>query len=86
MVLALIEIGRRGYEYSSQYIDKAKNKKNNIVFPDISDFDDFYTKSLEEFSIKEKSDSLLVLYSYIKNVKMTYRVPISSKLVGFRLR
>ena len=86
MVLASIEIGRRGYEYSSQYIDKTKNKKKNIVFPDISDFDDLYTKSLEEFSIKEKLDSLLALYSYIKNAKMTYRVPISDKLVGFRLR
>ena len=86
MVLASIEIGRRGYEYSSQYIDKIKNKKKNIVFPDISDFDDLYTKSLEEFSIKEKLDSLLAIYSYIKNAKMTYRVPISNKLIGFRLR
>ena len=86
MVLASIEIGRRGYEFSSQYIDKTKHKKKNIVFPDISDFDDLYTKSLEEFSIKEKSDNLLKLYSYIKNAKMTYRVPISDKLVGFRLR
>ena len=86
MVLASIEIGRRGYEYSSQYIDKTKNKKKNIVFPDISDFNDLYTKSLEEFSIKEKTDSMLTLYSYIKNTKMTYRVPISNKLVGFRLR
>ena len=66
MVLASIEIGRRGYEYSSQYIDKTKHKKKNIVFPDISDFDDLYTKSLEEFSIEEKPDSLLKLYSYIK--------------------
>ena len=56
------------------------------MFPDISDFDDLYTKSLEEFSIKEKLDSLLALYSYIKNAKMTYRVPISNKLIGFRLR
>ena len=86
MVLASIEIGRRGYEYSSQYIDKTKNKKKNMVFPDISDFDDLYTKSLEEFSIEEKLDSLLALYSYIKNAKMTYRVPISDKFVGFRLR
>ena len=71
---------------SNQYIDKTKNKKKNIVFPDISDFNDFYTKSLEEFSIKEKPDSMLTLYSYIKNTKMTYRVPISNKFVGFRLR
>ena len=86
MVLASIEIGRRGYEFNSQYIDKTKNKKKNIVFPDISDFDDFYTKSLEEFSIKEKYDNMVTLYSYIKNAKMTYRVPMSDKLVGFRLR
>src|SRR5574344_21110 len=86
MVLASIEIGRRGYEFSSQYINKTKDKKKNIVFPNISDFDDLYTKSLEEFSIKEKADSLLALYSYIKNAKMTYRVPINDKLVGFRLK
>ena len=86
MVLASIEISRRGYEFNSQYIDKTKNKKKNIVFPDICDFDDLYTKSLEEFSIKEKTDNLPALYSYIKNAKMTYRVPISDKLVGFRLR
>ena len=65
---------------------KTKNNKKNIVFPDISDFDDLYIKSLEEFSIKENPDNMLTLYSYIKNTKMTYRVPISNKLVGFRLR
>ena len=86
MVLASIEIGRRGYEFSSQYIDKTKNKKKNIVLPNIYDFDDLYTKSLEEFSIEEKQDTMLTLYSYIKNAKMTYRVPISDKLVGFRFR
>ena len=41
-------------------------RKKNVVLPDISDFDDLYTKSLEEFNIKEKADSLLALYSYIK--------------------
>ena len=86
MVLSSIEIGRRGYEFSSQYIDKAKDKKKNIVFPDLSDFNELYTKSLEEFSIKEKPDNLKKLYSYMKNTKMTYRVPISDKLIGFRLR
>ena len=86
MVLSSIEIGRRGYEFSSQYIDKTKDKKKNIIFPYLSDFSELYAKSLEEFSIKENTDSLLALYSYIKNAKMTYRVPISDKLVGFRLR
>ena len=64
----------------------SKDELEVIVFPDLSDFNELYTKSLEEFSIKEKSDNLLSLYSYIKNTKMTYRVPISNKLVGFRLR
>ena len=61
--------------------------RKNVVFLDISNFDDLYTKSLEEFSIKEKLDILLKLYSYIKkNAKMMYRVLISAKLIGFRLR
>ena len=56
------------------------------MLPDISDFNDLYTKSLEEFSTEEKPDNLLKLYSYIKNAKITYRVPISNKLRGFRIR
>ena len=63
-----------------------RKKNKNIVFTYMSDFDELHTKSLEEFSIKEKPYSLLILCSYIKNAKMTYRVPISDKLVGFRLR
>ena len=86
MVLSSIEIGRRAYEFKSQYIDKTKNKNKNIVFPNISDFYDLYAKSLEEFSIYEKSFDWIKLYSCFKNTKMTYRVPISDKLVGFRLR
>lgn len=86
MVLSSIEIGRRAYEFKSQYIDKIKNKNKNIVFPNISDFYDLYAKSLEEFSIDEKSFDWIKLYSCFKNTKMTYRVPISDKLVGFRLR
>ena len=56
------------------------------MFSNISYFDDFYTKSLEEFSIKEKLDSMLTIIFFIKNTKMTYCVPTSNKLVGFRLR
>ena len=64
----------------------SKDELEVIVFPDLSDFNELYTKSLEEFSIKEKPDNLKKLYSYMKNMKITYRVPISDKLVGFRLR
>ena len=72
--------------YFMSIIKYIRKKNKNIVFTYMSDFDELHTKSLEEFSIKEKSDSMLTLYSYIKNAKMTYRIPISNKLVGFRLR
>jgi len=52
MILASIELGRRGYEYYNQYITKAKEIKKNIIQPDIKLFNDFYIKSLEEFNIK----------------------------------
>ena len=82
-----IILSRYLYYFLAIFLNKNLYKyKKNVVLLDISDFDDLYTKSLEEFSIKEKLDSLLALYSYIKNAKMTYRVPISDKLVGFRLR
>ena len=86
MVLSSIEIGRRAYEFKAQYIDKTNNKSKKVVFPDINDFVDLYTKSLEEFSVYEKLFDWTRLYSYFKNTKITYRVPISDALVGFRLR
>ena len=69
MVLSSIEIGRRAYEFKSQYIDKTKNKSKKVVFPDVNDFVDLYTKSLEEFNIYEKSFNWTKLYSYFKNTK-----------------
>lgn len=86
MVLASIEIARRGYEFSTQYIDKTRKTKKNIIFPDLTDFKDLYEKSLEEFDIQDKSIDMKRLYSYMKNVKMTYRVPVNENLIGFRLR
>ena len=43
--------------------------KKNVVFLDISNFDDLYTNSFEEFSIKEKLDSLLKIYSLISKMR-----------------
>ena len=86
MVLASIEIARRGYEFIAQYIDKTRKTKKNIIFPDLIDFKDLYEKSLEEFNIQDKSIDLKRLYSYMKNAKMTYRVPVNESLIGFRLR
>ena len=38
MILASIEISRRGYEFYNQYITKLKNIKKNIIQPDLSKF------------------------------------------------
>jgi hypothetical protein len=54
MVLASIELGRRGYEYYNQYVTKQKEVKKNIIQPDVKLFNDFYIKSLEEFNIERE--------------------------------
>ena len=76
MVLASIEIGRRGYEYYNQYISRTKEQIKNIIQPRISDFRHFYKKSLEEFQIEDKSLSLKELYYIFKKSKMLYRLSI----------
>ena len=76
MVLASIELGRRGYEFSLQYIKKVKDKVKNIIFPLISDFSDRYFKSLEEFEISEEVTGLKDIYYKLKNSKSRYRVSL----------
>ena len=75
MTLASIEIGRRCYEFKSQYIDK-KYKKKNIILPDINDFNDRYIKSLEEFNIPVEIKDLVKIYNFLKNAKSRYRVSL----------
>ena len=76
MVLASIELGRRGYEFSLQYIKKLKDKVKNIIFPLISDFEDRYVKSLEEFGISGEVTGLKDAYYKLKNTKSRYRVSL----------
>jgi hypothetical protein len=76
MVLASIELGRRGYEFSLQYIKKVKDKVKNIIFPLISDFSDRYIKSLEEFGISGEVTGLKDIYYKLKNSKSRYRVSL----------
>ncbi len=79
MVLASIELSRRGYEFYNQYITKTKQQKKNIVQPDIKLFNDFYIKSLEEFNIKgEQFKDLKELYFYFKKSKFRYRLSIDN--------
>ena len=78
-ILASIELGRRGYEFNAQYIEKTKEKSKTIVQPSLKKFDDLIHKSLEEFGIKENFKDLIDLYyMFQKDSKMMYRVPFAS--------
>ena len=76
MVLASIEIGRRGYEFYNQYISKTKDIKKNIVRPSLSMFNKLYLKSLEEFKLQPTYKDLIELYYFFKKSKIKYRLSI----------
>ena len=76
MVLASIEIGRRGYEFYNQYISKVKEIKKNIIKPDLNMFNRLYLKSLEEFKLQPTYKDLIELYYFFKKSKMMYRLSI----------
>ena len=84
MVLASVEIGRRGYEYKGQYIDKIKERKCNIMQPDINEFKDRYVKSLEEFGIDGEFSNMVELYYWIKEKTPKLRYRVSLEQVGTR--
>ena len=77
MVLASIEIGRRGYEFYNQYISKTKEIKKNIIRPNLSMFNKLYLKSLEEFKLQPTYKDLVELYYFFKKSKMMYRLSIN---------
>ena len=76
MTLASIEIGRRCYEFKTQYIDKTKDKRKNIILPDVNDFNDRYVKSLEEFNIPGEIKDLVNIYNFLKKSKSRYRLSL----------
>ena len=78
MVLASIEIGRRGYEFYNQYISKTKEIKKNIIRPNLSMFNKLYLKSLEEFKLQPIYKDLIELYYFFKKSKLKYRLSIDN--------
>ena len=76
IVLASIEIGRRGYEFYNQYVSKTKEIKKNIVRPNLSMFNKLYLKSLEEFNLQPIYKDLIELYYFFKKSKLKYRLSI----------
>lgn len=82
MVLASIEIGRRGYEFNLQYIKKIKEIKRNIMFPDLGAYKDFYSKSLEEFGLEDGA-GLKDIYYGLKKSKTRYRLSLDETHTEF---
>lgn len=78
MILASIEISRRGYEYNLQYILKQKAIEHNIIEPNIYDFSDRYKESLHYFNVPNDIISFRKLYNFFKNSKIKYRVSLNS--------
>lgn len=83
MCLAALEIGRRGYEFSHQYLLKDQPIKKNIIFPEIKLFQESIHQSLEELKIDFKFNSLVDLYKQIKNTKLRYRVQLDENKAVF---
>lgn len=83
MVLASIEVGRRGYEFYNQYIIKSKEIKKNIIQPDLDKFKSLKTKSLEEFGLKDEFKDLVELYCFFKKSKLLYRLSVDDYLPQF---
>ena len=84
MVLSSIEISRRAYEFYNQYVIKTKNIKKNIIQPLVSDFKDLIVKSLEEFNINEKFESLIDIYYFFKKYGMKYRISFDNNQKFYR--
>ena len=74
-ILSSIEIGRRGWEFLQQYINKTKDKTKNIIFPSIEKFNEVICKSLEEFGVTESFKSWKEMFEWFKDSKVWYRVP-----------
>ena len=83
--LSSIEIGRRAYEFNLQYIKKTKNKKKNIIFPELHVVKDRINHALEVLNYSEKYENLKELYYQLKNRKLKYRFPLENYKEVFRL-
>ena len=73
MILASIEIGRRAYEFSKQYIKKLSKVKKNIVIPDLELVKDEIVNSLEEIGSSSQFGDLKELCSLVRKTKQKYR-------------
>lgn len=79
-VLASIEIGRRGHEFSCQYIFKRRQQEKTVVLPKLETVKKSITQSLEELGIDvPEFNDWNDLWSVVKKSKVKYRFPILSR-------
>jgi len=72
--LSSIEIGRRGLEFTNQYIFKRRLQQKIIVFPDLESVKSRIVLSLEELNIDVPDfNNWMTLYSAVKKSKQKYR-------------
>ena len=76
-VLASIELGRRGFEYSSQYIYKRRQIKKTVILPDFNSVRTRILLSLEEMGIRGHFKSWTELFSAVKKSGVKYRFPLA---------
>ena len=76
--LASIEIGRRGYEYATQYIFNRRPHQKTVIYPKLELVKSQLTLSLEELGIDVPNlDSWKDILSVVKESKKKYRFSTS---------
>lgn len=79
-VLASIEIGRRGHEFSCQYIFKRRQQEKTVVLPKLETVKKSIIQSLEELGIDvPEFNDWNELWSVVKKSKVKYRFPLLPK-------
>ncbi len=79
--LASIEIGRRGFEYSTQYIFKRRLQQKNVIFPNIDLVKNQLSISLEEIGIDvPKLNNWKDICSEVKKSKKKYRFSLENAI------
>ena len=79
-VLASIEISRRGFEYSTQYIYKRRQLQKTVMLPDFNSVRTRIFLSLEEMGICGHVKDWTELFSTVKKPGVKYRFPLAECL------
>lgn len=76
--LASIEIGRRGFEFATQYIFNRRPHQKTVIYPKLESVKNQFTLSLEELGIDVPNfDSWKNILSVVKESKVKYRFSTS---------